>query len=96
MLPDWMRQMIDQPPPPPPQMRPHVMPRQQLPGPPVVLEGDEKSPTDEAARIATHFYKEAKRRGKSDAAAAGIARGQAMNFLGRLGIFKPQPERYEY
>jgi hypothetical protein len=95
MLPDWMRQMMDQPPPPPPQMRPHVQPRQ-MPGPPVVLEGDEKSPTDEAARIATHFFKEARKRGKSEADAARIARGQAMNFLGRLGIFKPQPERYEY
>jgi predicted deacylase len=88
MLPAWLQ-------PPPPQMAPHVQPRQ-LPGPPVVLEGDEKSPTDEAARIATHFFKEARKKGKSEAAAAAIARGQAMNFLARIGIFKPQPERYEY
>jgi hypothetical protein len=86
--------MLDQPP--PPQMAPHVQPRQQLPGPPVVLEGDERSPTDRAAEIATHFFKEARKRGKSEAAAAAIARGQAMNFLARIGIFKPQPERHEF
>jgi serine/threonine protein kinase HipA of HipAB toxin-antitoxin module len=93
MLPDWMNGLVN----PPPPMRPHVRRRPgQDPGPPVVLEGDERSPTDKAAEIATHFFKEARKRGKSEADAAGIARGQALNFLARIGIFKPQPERYEY
>jgi hypothetical protein len=93
VLPAWLTRMLDQPPP----LKPHVIQQpRQLPGPPVVLEGDEPDPTNGAARIAPHIFKEAKKKGKSDTAAAAIARGQAMNFIHKLGIFKPQPDSSEY
>jgi selenocysteine lyase/cysteine desulfurase len=67
-----------------------------LPGPPppVVL-GDAPSETAGADKIATYFYQQARRKGKPPHIAASIARGQALNFLNNIGIFKPQPRRGE-
>jgi hypothetical protein len=89
MLPPWLKQMVD--PPPPPQMRPHVQPRPQQ-----VVIGDELPDIGGASKVAEHFYRQARKRGKSEADAAALARSQAMNFLHKIGIFKPQPDRYEY
>jgi hypothetical protein len=89
MLPPWLKQMVD---PPPPQMRPHVQPRPQQ----VVIGDDDLPNIAGASRVAEHFYQQARKRGKSEADAALLARSQAMNFLHKIGIFKPQPERYEY
>lgn len=92
-VPAWLRPMLDQPPPP---LRPHVVQESPLPGPPVVI-GDEPGPDIAgASRVAEHFYRQALRRGKKPADAAAIARGQAMNFLHKLGIFKPIPDRHDY
>ena len=87
-VPPWLQPILDQPPRPP--LRPHVQPMQ-------VVIGDDPGPDIVgASKIAGHFYQQALRRGKTPAAAAAIARGQAMNFLHKLGIFKPQPDRHDY